>query len=100
MTPDLFNQPYFNTTHLKGKVLQEKKIKAESLADRILTLFKRSPEPKTPFEVQHSMDENNVPITSFRRAMTNLTDSGLLEKTEQQRTGEYGSLNYTWKLKI
>ena len=40
----------------------------------------------------------NCPITSVRRAMTNLTKAGLLEKTGDKVLGEYGVMVNTWKL--
>jgi len=38
------------------------------------------------------------PITSIRRAFTNLEKSGKLVKTENRRMGRYGRMTRTWKL--
>ena len=37
------------------------------------------------------------PITSIRRAMSNLTSSNVLIKTDTQVKGDYGKLNYKWQ---
>ena len=50
----------------------------------------------TPFEVRESVLPE-CPITSARRAMTNLTESGLLVKTDMRRE-RYGKKNHVWRL--
>jgi hypothetical protein len=54
----------------------------------------------TPFEVLEKYEKHNprVPITSIRRAITNLTDRGLLEKTPNFKVERYGKTNHLWKL--
>ncbi len=42
---------------------------------------------------------NDTPITSIRRAMTNLTNRGNLVKTDAQVTGAKGKPEYIWKIK-
>jgi hypothetical protein len=51
----------------------------------------------TPFEVQGRV-KLNCPITSIRRAITNLTLKGFLIKTNTQALGAYGKKNFNWKL--
>ena len=41
----------------------------------------------------------DAPLTSVRRAMTNLTKDGLLEKTELKAEGIYGRPEHFWKYK-
>jgi hypothetical protein len=43
--------------------------------------------------------KDRVPITSIRRALTNLTEQGLLVKTDLQRMGAKGKPEYIWKVK-
>ena len=38
------------------------------------------------------------PITSIRRAMTNLTTKGMLIKTDKMTEGEYGKPEHCWRL--
>ena len=38
------------------------------------------------------------PITSVRRAISNLTKDHKLEKSSKQKLGKYGKLNHTWHL--
>jgi hypothetical protein len=40
----------------------------------------------------------NCPITSIRRAMTNLSDNGKLEKTNEFVMGNYGKKEHLWQL--
>jgi len=49
----------------------------------------------TPFEV-HRKCGLNSPITSIRRAITNLTKEGKLVKTDRKVIEKYGVSNYTW----
>jgi hypothetical protein len=55
----------------------------------------------TDFHWNTTMSETRdiVPITSIRRAMTNLTDAGFLEKTDHKRKGPKGKAEYIWKVK-
>ena len=40
----------------------------------------------------------NCPITSIRRAMTCLTNSGKIVKTDRQIKGMYGKAEHLWEL--
>lgn len=89
---------YYNTTHETGTDLKTRRGKAVGLQSRILELFKQHPTKNfTPFEMQ-KLDNYNKPITSVRRAITNLTKAVLLEKTDIKREGDYGAPNFTWRL--
>lgn len=90
---------YFNTAGLDGDDLQERIEQCESQEDKVEALFAACPGKRfTPFEVRDIVFNGSVPITSVRRAMTNLTNEGILKKTETQREGPYGQPNYTWQL--
>lgn len=90
---------FYNTTHLNGSALREKRIAAGRQNRMILDFFNGNPEGFfTPFEVQNYANLKATPITSIRRALNTLTGAGLLVKTEHMRAGEYGTLNHTWKL--
>ena len=89
---------HYNTTNESGQVLKDSKKKALTQQERILRYFKTFHflKHETPDSVCKYVFNNRVPITSVRRAMTNLTDAGLLEKTNTKRPGRYGKDNYCW----
>ena len=91
--PGIFD--YWNTPGLKGQDLKKAKLRAGTQAYRILTFFKaHRGQLFTPAEIQERLSMKV--LTSVRRAMTNLTDQGYLRKTDTQRPGKYGDLNYCW----
>ena len=91
---------YYNTTNLSGNNLTQASQKAMSQEDRILFHFEDSFDANfTPFEILEAVFNNQIPITSVRRAMTNLTNKGKLVKTGYQRLGAYGRICFAWRLK-
>ena len=92
---------FYNTISLKGDELKEAEEKAETQEDKVLDFFQRhSRWHYTPWEVRRLVFAgSNVPITSVRRAINNLTDAGKLEKTDEKRVGPYGKPSYAWALK-
>ncbi len=89
---------YHNTNNETGAVLERSTAKAERQEDVILNLFKRGGE-YTPDEVWRQLYlGTHTPLTSVRRAITNLTGLGLLEKTDRQRPGLYGKNVYIWRV--
>lgn len=91
---------FHNTINLPEEELQERKKDARNLQDRILNdVFKKYPEKNfTPCEVHMIVDDFNTLLTSVRRAITNLTSEGKLNKLSIKRMGHFGTLNYTWEL--
>jgi len=49
--------------------------------------------------VQHQKIEQPTPLTSIRRAITNLTIESYIYKTDYKVMGNGGRRTYTWKLK-
>ena len=91
---------YYNTNKLKGEELSDANKKAKSQEDLILEFFQQHPNGiYTPFQVCEAVFDNNCPVTSCRRAMTNLTKADKLVKTDFMKMGRYKSWNHTWKLK-
>ncbi len=90
---------YYNTNGLKGRGLFDSEQRAKTQEDIILEIF-RNISDATPFEVQEilAIGGKVYPITSIRRAITNLTKGGKLRKTNIRRIGEYGQMNYAWTL--
>ena len=86
---------YFNTTSLIGTNLVKAEQKAQSQDNAIRDFFTLTDKSYTPFEVQSFVPPDS-PVTSVRRSMTNLTNSGFLVKTNEQKNGIYKRLNYCW----
>lgn len=98
---DLFH----NTIDLPESELKVRQLKAGSQNQIILSFFQSNPSGLfTPFDIiKYCFDGRGywkAPITSIRRAISDLTKLGYLEKTKEKRAGEYGELNYCWKLRF
>ena len=90
---------YFNTTAAEGACLVSYKIKAKSQQQLILEYFQALPGiKKSPSQVQRSLNLKGVPLTSIRRALSNLTEQRCLRKTDHQVEGPYGRPEHTWTL--
>lgn len=97
---------YFNTTNESGATLKNNVAKSKSQEEKIFKLFQLDFEywskkeilytGLTPKELQDFF--HKYPITSIRRALTNLTKQGKLIKTDEKRIGMYGRSEYVWKL--
>ena len=89
---------FHNTIHAKGIELQKLIVNAKRQEDKILRFFyENAGKGFTPFDVQKRMNLN-APITSVRRAITNLTRDEYLVKMEVKKSGPYGVANHYWKL--
>lgn len=92
-----YPQSWHNTTDERN--ITELNAKAESQEDKVLTYFRERPTRAfTPFEVQKIVLPN-CPITSVRRAITNLTNKGELRKLPYKKTEKYGVSNFQWMYK-
>jgi len=89
---------HHNTTHETGKTLTSYEGKAKSQETRILNYMKTFPRDVSPTFVQEVILGGKVPITSARRALTNLTNHGDLVKSTTQVKGRYGRMEHLWKL--
>jgi len=90
---------YHNTTQSLGPELREYQDKANSQEKRILAFLKLdSNRPITPSAACMWIFKGNIPITSVRRALTNLTNAGELVKTTVQVKGPYGRPEFIWEL--
>lgn len=89
---------FHNTIHLQGEELTTATNKAKRQQDAVLEFFEVNYGGCfTPLQVHRSLGLN-CPETSIRRAITNLTTLGLLEKTPMKVAESYGKINYTWRL--
>lgn len=93
---------FYNTVPLKGQELKEARSRMARQEEKILAIFKKHRYTSlTPVDVHRYMGGNSVcPITSVRRAITNLTTHGKLVMTGEKRMGLYGMVNNCWKLKF
>ena len=89
---------FYNTTQEKDSVLKEYTRKAESQEQKILNIFRRSKTGLTASEVFRNYPNRNVPLTSVRRAITNLCDARFLEKTRLKREGIYGRKEFVYTI--
>ncbi len=89
---------YYNTNKLQGDDLLSARIRGGKQEEIVLELFIRLKRSLlTPPEVQEwALPE--APLTSVRRAMTDLTKEGYLIKTKVKKTGLYGQPNFCWRL--
>lgn len=90
---------HFNTTHETGRTLAQFEGKAASQEALLMALFRAYVSPFSPSEA-HRMLRSRAPLTSIRRAMTNLTAQGLLVRTEQKASGPYGRPEFRWRLRV
>lgn len=88
---------YYNTTHSVHPDLNRYEKKAKSQEETILEFFRVSGRRSSPSEVLMVLFDNSVPLTSVRRAITNLTNEGELVKTNKQIRGPYGRPEYQWR---
>lgn len=92
--------PHYNTTSAAGRELRDLEAKADSQAVRIHAFFETAPNwLYTPSEIRRLVFSDSVPLTSVRRAMTDLTTDGLLVKARQMRPGPYQRPEHCWFLK-
>ena len=89
---------YYNTNDETGDTLTTSRRNVTTQETNILTIFRGRPcRAMTPFDVQDDLG-HEVPITSIRRAITNLTIRGLLLKTDTMKNGRFGKMNHCWML--
>lgn len=98
-TLEMFGLNHFhNSTGVTDeKVLAEREAKAEGLERRILKLLISKPYTDfTPAQIWLLFGQS-MPITSVRRALTNLTKHEYAVKLNKQRRGLYEIENHCWQ---
>lgn len=88
---------YHNTNNERGKQLAESEAKAQTQDESVLAIFKKGI-GYTASEVWDEYGNWIAPLTSIRRAITNLMNAGIIEKTDEQRPGIYGKAEYVYKI--
>ena len=93
---------FYNTVESAGQTLIKFEDKAVKQTEKIFHFFELNKYTAfTPFEVQSWMQlqGHDYPITSIRRAITDLTEDGKLIKQpkEKMKCGKYDKPNHTWQ---
>lgn len=92
---------FYNTININGQNLLNAIENAKKQEDRIMVIMQAKRRPMSPSEI-HSVYlawfTKRTPITSIRRALTNLTKADKLEKTDIQIQGIYGKPEHKWQL--
>lgn len=89
---------HYNTTGLVGNDLKKANINANSQSGKIMDYLKVNGFNSISPTEAHRLILPNNPITSVRRALTDLASMGLLEKSSQKRMGGYGQLEHIWRI--
>ena len=87
---------YFNTTHEAGPALKRSRKSCGEQETLIAEMF-RDHGRLSPSQAHRLYPDNATPLTSIRRAITVLTNKGLLQKTDEQVPGVYGKSEYVWR---
>ena len=88
---------FYNTIEETAEELAQSHAKAKTQEETILHCFNSCDEPLSPSMIL-ARSGLRCPITSIRRAMTNLSNDGKLEKTDYYRLGNYGKREHLWAL--
>ena len=92
------NTHYHDTTDV-GAELPRLEARARTQDQAVAALFRRyAPLSLSPSQAHKALC-TRAPLTSIRRAITNLTRDGVLVKTDQKSTGPYGNVECRWVLK-
>lgn len=94
---------FYNTIYYRADELKKAWADAKRQEDLVLYIFKQNPFKKySPSDIweflQYTCDFKG-PITSIRRAMTDLTSEGELTMLEEQKEGLWGKPEHLWCLK-
>lgn len=94
------NPGFHNTIGLRGDDLASAHRACSRQESAVLEVFRHHARPLTPSDVWRLTSDagHQWPLTSVRRAITNLTDDGRLVKLARQRTGIYGKPEHHWAL--
>ena len=93
---------YYNTNEETGTTLNSSRNNAVKQEDLVLGIFQRyRAQNLTPEEVSDALEQDGhvYPITSIRRAITDLTNKDVLKKTDYMRMGSWNKMTHAWRLK-
>ena len=93
--------PFYNTINVQENQLQMQfENQTERQEDAVLWVFMSKKSAMTPMEVHGFLESVgfNWPITSVRRAISDLTKANKLRKTQDMKDEIYGKPNHKWEL--
>jgi hypothetical protein len=96
---------YYNTTNETGISLKTNFEKADNQTRLTLSVFQTYPNDNLSandvwsFLIDNKSINEQTPLTSIRRAITDLTNQDRLVKTDKKVLGLAGRKTYTWRLK-
>jgi hypothetical protein len=96
---------YYNTTNETGISLKTNFEKADNQTRLTLAVFQTYPNDNLSandvwaFLIDNESINEQTPLTSIRRAITDLTNRNRLVKTDKKVLGSAGRKTYTWRLK-
>jgi hypothetical protein len=89
---------YYNTNKESGQTLAESTKKAKTQESQILQIYRMN-RNLSASQAWKLYPGKNTPLTSIRRGISNLCNSGKLVKTDQMVRGLYGKNEYLYKYK-
>lgn len=95
-------QTFYNTNNLSGAELKLAVINATKQEDAIRLIYLHTRKKWTPWDIHGMMTRagKKFPITSCRRAITNLMQKGELTKTSEMKIGEYNSPEHFYQINV
>lgn len=92
---------YYNTNRETGETLKKSRQKADSQEDKIYKfMLKWSRFRWSPEGIWDECFNRSVPLTSIRRALSNLTWEGKIRKCDKMVEGLYGKKVHTWQATV
>ena len=88
---------FYNTINEVSSSLVTSHKNARTQQTIILKCFKQAQEPLSPSMV-HFLTKLKCPITSIRRAMSDLSKDGKLVKLDQFTIGKFGKREHLWEV--
>ena len=80
---------YYNTNSETGPTLKQSRLKSDTQKDKVLRFFQLNKRSMSAEQVWGFLFDKRVPVTSIRRAVTDLANEGYLVKTHEMVTGMY-----------
>lgn len=89
----------YSTDHFTEEQKAATKENAEWQESRILEFLRDGMAKASASDVWEICRKQDEPLTSFRRALTNLAKQGKVEKLDEVKVGIYGRNEHLWRLK-
>ncbi len=91
---------FYNTNKTTGTELKEAKKRNLAQAEKILKFLSEHPNIKfTACRIHKYLFNDNTPLTSTRRSLSDLKNAGFVVKLDQMVKGVYGRNVHLWKVR-